>query len=207
MHSVDGQTCRQFDCLVVDSGSIFTQVFCKYAGGNTEVVTSNEPRNLSSMFCPTSWVLNRFIETTKGDWITCLCDDDMLLPSYIEAFDKHLRANSVEPQCAYTGQLRVATDASGAIIKVNKIFHARRRRGPWSVDCEVDYLQFTFNRAMWKALCEQYDGRPFPESLATAHHNDGIFMKRATRISKAIPVPGIHCINRRHPSAQYAGTR
>ena len=203
MHSIESQTFRDFDVLVVDSGSMVHEIRERYASDRVSVVASGEPEHLSKTACPTSWVLNRFVPTLRGTWITCLCDDDLLMQSYLESFDKVVD-NGPFPACAYTGQLRVVTDAGGGIRKVKKTVYANRKRGPWFVDCHIDYLQFAFNRWMWHELTAQH-GKPFPEELETADHPDGVFIKRATAIARAVPAPGVHCINRRHPGARFAG--
>jgi hypothetical protein len=73
------------------------------------------------------------------------------------------------------------------------------------MDCQIDYLQFVFNRAMWERLCEQHEGRPFPEEKEHSRHADGIFMERAVAVSRARPVEGVHCVNRRTPVSRFCG--
>lgn len=196
---------RQFDdILIVDSGSLLLWLVIESRYEGTTVMLSGETtEEMNSLHVP-CWVLNKFIPKTTGDWIACLCDDDLLLPTYLEAFSGAAQSTT-EPACLYTGQMHVRADSNGFITEDLGNRMADRERGQNDMDRQIDYLQFIFNRPMWNRLCELYEGKPFPEGKDTANHADGIFMERAVDISKAKPVPGIHCFNRRTPLSKFCG--
>lgn len=202
------QTLVPEEILIVDSGEIFdhpSNEVMRLIVDGVRMVHSNETESDRDKFHIPSWVTNRFVGETRGDWIAILCDDDLLLPTYFKAFSNCL-IDGPDPTCLYTGEFRVRADDHGHIHSLNGVFGGTNERGPGEMDCHVDYLQFIFNRPMWNALMDKHEGKPIPEEKSESSHADGIFMERAVQISKAKPVPGIHCFNRRTPSSSFCGS-
>lgn len=206
LKSAQAQTYPASEILVVDSGSLIEELG-RWRDERTRVVGTGETKEMQASKQMPSWALNEFIPQTTGEWIVSLCDDDLLLPTYLEAFALAAGGENLErrPASFYTGEFRVRADERGYIQSELGLFRAERERGPGEMDCQIDYLQFVFNRAMWERLCEQHEGRPFPEEKEHSRHADGIFMERAVAVSRARPVEGVHCVNRRTPVSRFCG--
>jgi hypothetical protein len=208
MQAIDtaqGQTWPAKEILVLDSGKLLKEIPYQRLEMTTRILFTGETPEIQASLHVPSWVLNQFIPMTQGDWITILCDDDLLLPTYLEAF--MLKApDASEPACLYSGEFRVRADALGCIIQEIGAMHATEERAVGQMDCQVDYLQFCFNRSMWNRLYQDHGGKPFPEEKTFERHADGIFMERAVQIARCQPVPGIHCFNRRTPLSRFCGS-
>ena len=203
LDSAQAQTYPNLEILIVDSGSLMGKLPADRCLPNTRMIaTSNEPDRRETIMG--SWVQNNYIGQTRGEWITCLCDDDLLLPTYISSFADHIPGER-KPTMLYSGQFRVRADRDGAIFKLCHVSLADRLRGPGEFKCQIDYLQCCVNRSMWNMLYAGYHGKPYPEEIEFKQCPDGIFMDRAGYINKALPVPGIHSFNRRTPLANYCG--
>lgn len=204
LDTAQAQTFPAGEILIMDSGALLNEIPHGRVDATTRIqATSETPEIRETKHIP-SWVLNQSIPQLAGEWIACLCDDDLLLPSYLESFNLKLPSTS-EPACLYTGEMRVRSDSNGCFTEDMGNFVADRERGPGDMDRQVDYLQFIFNRAMWQKLCELHNGCPIPEEKEASNHADGLFMERAVALSKAQPVPGLNCINRRTPLSAFCG--
>jgi glycosyltransferase involved in cell wall biosynthesis len=192
------------EILVMDSGALLKEIPHGHVDTITRIQHTAETPEIRATKLMPCWVLNQAIPHLAGEWIVCLCDDDLLLPSYLESFKLKL-PESKDPACLYTGEMRARADQNGCVTEDLGNFMADRERGPGEMDCQVDYLQFIFNRAMWQKLCELHGGKPFPEEKEAASHADGLFMERAVSVAKAQPVPGINCLNRRTPLSAFCG--
>jgi glycosyltransferase involved in cell wall biosynthesis len=202
--TAQAQTCPAGEILIMDSGALLKEIPYGHMDAITRIQHTAETPEIRDTKVMPCWVLNQSIPNLAGEWIVCLCDDDLLLPGYLESFKLKL-PESKEPACLYTGEMRTRADQNGCVTEDLGNFIADRERGPGDMDCQVDYLQFIFNRALWQKLCERHDGKPFPEERESYQHADGLFMERAVSVVKAQPVPGLNCINRRTPLSAFCG--
>lgn len=204
LDTAQAQNYPNLEILIVDSGSLVDKIPPGRIAPFTKIIASGESPDLHKTTAMPSWIQNKFIGQLNGEWITCLSDDDLLLPTYISAFADRVSEGDA-PAFLYTGQFRVRANQDGAIYEMLHIQPADKTRGPGEFDCKIDYLQCAVNRAMWNTLYQQYHNMPYPEELESSNHADGVFMERASLITPAIPVQGFHCFNRRTPSSRYCG--
>ncbi len=202
--SVNMQTVQADDILIVDSGALMAECHKYCVNSHTRMIATGETDEIKKSIHIPSWVLNKFTRLLFGEWIVTLCDDDLLLPFFLESLANYV-SPTIHPSCFYTGQFRTRCDEFGGNQQLLASIPADRIRGAGDMCHIIDYLQFVFNRPMWTELCNIHSGCPVPEGMEYSRYADGVFMERAVAISKAIPVPGFNCVNRRTPVSKFLG--
>lgn len=211
INSVISQTYKRWDITIVDSGSLMDKLEEEYgtlyprfgAVYPLTIQESKEPPGLKERgINPCAWVLNQWFP--KSEWSFVICDDDYLLPTYMEAFSRAIVANPGRHAFA-TGQIRGVSDDIGSLIRVTHAIYPGVELMPGMMDCKIDYLQFLHDQWLWEEVRKKH-GTCYPIEMELSKHPDGIFMERAVSICPALPVPGIHCVNRRTPLSQFCGS-
>lgn len=203
LESVLGQSYKDFDLTVVDSGALTPMLLEQYGDRISVLESQDELLPPNTGIGP--WLMNRFMPNLQGPWIVHLGDDDLYWQDYLETFANAIRLYP-DQKTFVTGQVRVVCDALGRLQGVKGEHPAVGTYTTGRLDCHVDGMQFCFHKSVWDKLCVEYDHKPWPEEIESVKHADGLFMERAVKIQPAMPVAGIHCVNRRSPSSKFAGT-
>lgn len=207
VRSVREQVFEDWELVVVDSGEMMDELL-PYAqmDGRITVAESHETKELREEVHIVSRLYNEMVPRSRGRFITYICDDDLLLPGYLEEFYKAAQGGG---DCFYSGLKRVRCDMWGDDKEIIGGMEANEVRGRQArggkLDCVVDALQFCHSRRAWERLVESHGAAVWPEEHATKGHADGVFMERFGDQFPVQPVAGVQAVNRRSPLSAFCG--
>ena len=93
--SIHGQTCRDFEAIIVDDGSTdgSAGIAKEFARDDSRFrIVSQENKGLSE-------ARNAGIDVAQGDWITFVDSDDMLAPNFLQALLDAARSTGADIVC------------------------------------------------------------------------------------------------------------
>jgi spore maturation protein CgeD len=204
--SLLAQTFQDWEAIVFDSGVLYDQGFHGRLPGMSDarlrLVRSWETEDLRRTKTIASWCFNECFRKglVQGDYVTYLCDDDLLYPSAFQAFFDYA---SEHPgvQAMYAGVDMTAVNDRGEVVYSSSI-PAERIRGRCCqggpLDCHVDYLQLCHKRDLFDLLG---DDEFWPESIELKRHADGVFMEKIGEQVPIYPVAAKIGQNRKVPSS------
>ncbi|MCC6311356.1 MAG: glycosyltransferase family 2 protein [Trueperaceae bacterium] len=192
LESVQRQTYRDFECVVVDSGVWIgktderSRAMAAIHADFLDTVTwfsTDEPDDLRGSKCPVSYATNLALRKglVRGEYVCHFYDDDEYEPEFIEKMagflDDHPDANAV-----WCTQDRLRILQSGESQLSGQIV-ADRELTPGSIDCRVDGGQIMYRRHLLDAMGDPW----MDEDAKSCHHSDGIFLERLATLAGPIP--------------------
>jgi spore maturation protein CgeD len=206
INSLLAQTFTDWEAIVFDSGVLYDQGLYSHLPGVSDsrlrLVRSWETEELRKTKTIASWCFNECFRKglVKGDYVTYLCDDDLLYPNAFQAFFDYARAHP-EAQAMYAGVDMTAVNDRGELVYSSSIpAEGIRGRccqgGP--LDCQVDYLQLCHKADLFQLFS---DDEYWPENLELKRHADGVFMEKIGSLVPIFPVPAKIGQNRKVPSS------
>lgn len=211
VRSVVGQTMKDWNAILVDSGVLIDKgFFSKINDNRIQILRSNEPKDLSKTSNPAAWVFNRLIDSGKisGELVMYLCDDDFF---YLTAFDSlwSFYNRNGKPDAMYGHEHYGSARDGKTTIKGFRIADVPRgmKAGGARLDCVVDYLQFCHTAKIIDNIRKSLPNEPIhSERFEDRSHADGIFMERVGIITPVVPVDAWVGVNRRVETSVNCGT-
>lgn len=195
--SVRGQSVPDWQLLVIDAGPLSASgAYARYSGdARVSVLRTGETQADRDTKCIQGWVINRAMLSgrVRGDILLCLCDDDVLDPTWLE---RVLEVAKRRPdQNAWVGQAeRWTMPARGKPRKLDTL----AARGVYGegrpLRCVVDGMQLAVRRAAW---------RPWPEEKDRAPHADGWWMDAVAAAHPVHAIPGTAGRHRHTPKSAF----
>jgi glycosyltransferase involved in cell wall biosynthesis len=108
VESARNQTLRDIEVVVVDDGSTEP---VRLTGSNVRIIRNEAPVGVSE-------ARNLGLEAARGDWVTFLDDDDILLPRMAETSLRAARETSLPSPIGVLGAMEVVDTVSGRVTEV-----------------------------------------------------------------------------------------
>jgi hypothetical protein len=209
VESVLGQTFRDWQGILVDSGVLYDQGFFRQFpwadDPRLQIVKSGETPEMRRHKAMAPWCFNECFRRglVAGELVMYLCDDDLLYANAFAAFVACFR-DRPDWMAVYASQdiSWVAGDSRTRIVG------ERRARAPAGrccngrgLDCQVDYLQLCHRVTALQAFS---DDEYWPEARETQDHADGIFLEKLGSYFPIMPLDIKVSQNRRTVWSTYA---
>jgi hypothetical protein len=188
--SLVAQTFPDWEAVVFDSGVLHDQGFFKRLRAMDDrrlhLVRSWETEELRRSRTIASWCFNECFRKNlvHGEYVTYLCDDDLLYPHAFQAYYDHVQSHP-GVLAMYASIDVVAENARGEKRRLRELLAKEVKGkccGGGPLDRQVDYLQLCHHRDVLKYFGdEEY----WPEDRAVMRHADGIFLER---IGSHVPI-------------------
>jgi glycosyltransferase involved in cell wall biosynthesis len=208
INSLLGQTFRDWEALVVDSGVLYDagyyDRFAWRADPRVKLIRSHETDETRRTRAMAPWCFNECFRRglVRGELVMYLCDDDVLYPRAFETFVAYCRQNP-GARAMYASQDVGVIYPNGwhAIVGERRATRPGGRCcGGRQMDSEVDYLQFCHRADILELFP---DDEYWPEAKATEEHADGLFMERVGARVPIHPIDVKVSQNRRTARSSY----
>jgi len=210
INSLLSQTFHDWEAVVFDSGVLFDRGFFATLPAMNDprlrLIRSWETEEIRQTRTVASWCFNECFRRRllNGQYITYLCDDDLLYPNAFEAFADFARAHP-DVRAMYAAIDMTGIDASGRRVLLRESCADEMKGsccGGGPLDCQVDYLQLCHQAALFDLLG---DDEFWPEDREVIRHADGIFLEKIGSVVPIYPVPAKIGENRKVPSSLNTG--
>jgi glycosyltransferase involved in cell wall biosynthesis len=210
LDSLLAQTFQDWDALVVDSGVLHDRgVFDQLPAmrdPRLRLIRSSETEELRRTKTIASWCFNECFrkKLVQGEYVTYLCDDDLIYANAFQAFYDHVQANP-SVQAMYASVDMTAVTSSGQKFRLREIVANEIKGsccGGGPLDCWVDYLQLCHKADLLKRFP---DDEYWPEDRAVMAHADGVFLEKIGSHVPIYPVKAKIGQNRKVPSSLNEG--
>jgi glycosyltransferase involved in cell wall biosynthesis len=181
--SLAGQTFPDWEAIVVDSGVLTDRGFFEQqpicADPRVRLVRSLETDELRKSKTIASWCFNECFRNSlvRGSYVTYLCDDDILYPGALAAFQRYISDHPGTMAMYGSIDMTVITAKGERLLLRESI--AREMKGRCCrggiLDGEVDYLQLCHHVDVLKTFASDVY---WPEARDVIRHADGIFMEQ-----------------------------
>jgi glycosyltransferase involved in cell wall biosynthesis len=191
--SLAAQTFKDWEAIVFDSGVLFDQGFFNDlkldADPRFRVIRSWETDEIRQTRTIASWCFNECFRKNlvRSEYVTYLCDDDLLSPGAFEAFHRYSRE--------HPGTMAMYGSVDMTLINAlgERVFlwenAAREIKGRCcqggALDGHVDYLQLCHHIDVLKVFP---DDEYWSEDRDVMRHADGIFLEQIGRHYPILPV-------------------
>lgn len=204
--SLAAQTFSDWEAIVFDSGVLADRGFFSELAISKDprfrLVRSWETEELRQSKTIASWCFNECFRRglVHGQYVTYLCDDDLLYPGALAAFHEHVLSHP-ETRAMYASiDMTVITPDGRRLLLRESIARGLKgkccRGGP--LDGEVDYLQLCHHIDVLKKFpSDEY----WPEDRAVIRHADGVFLEQIGRDYPIVPVAAKIGENRKVPES------
>ncbi len=204
--SLAAQTFGDWEAIVFDSGVLYDRAFSTACRSSTirrfRLVRSWETDELRRTKTIASWCSNECFRKNlvRGQYVTYLCDDDLLDPGAFAAFHDYIAAHP-EAMALYGAVDLTVVNERGERFLLREI-PAREIRGSvcdgGPLDRQVDYLQICHHVDVLKTFpSDEY----WPEDRDAIRHADGIFLEQVGRSFPIYPVAAKIGENRKVPES------
>jgi glycosyltransferase involved in cell wall biosynthesis len=198
------QTYPDWEAVILDSGVLYDRGFFSSLPALKDprfrLVRSWETEEIRKTKTIASWCFNECFrkKLLKGQYITYLCDDDLLYPNAFQAFHDYIREH---PKAS---AMYASVNMTGVNTKGEKLLFreslAKEVKGSCceggSLDCQVDYLQLCHKADLFGHFSE---GEFWPEDTEAMRHADGILLEKIGKLVPIYPVPAKIGENRKVP--------
>lgn len=192
--SLAAQTFADWEAIVVDSGVLYDAGFfdtlAEVADPRFRLVRSWETDELRRTKTIASWCSNECFRKNlvRGQYVTYLCDDDLLDPGAFAAFHRFIDAHP-DAMAMYGSVDMTVVNERGERFLLREIA-AEDIKGSICkgglLDQKVDYLQICHHVDVLKTFPgDEY----WPEDRDAIRHADGIFLEQIGRHFPIYPVP------------------
>lgn len=210
INSLVAQTFPDWEAVVLDSGVLHDRGF--YASlpamkdPRIRLVRSWETEEIRQTKTIASWCFNECFrkKLLKGQYVTYLCDDDLLYPNAFQAFHDYARTHP-EAKAMYASVDLTGVSAGGEKLVFRELLAEEVKGsccGGGPLDCHVDYLQLCHKADLFDSFPE---GDFWPEDRGVIQHADGIFLEKIGGLVPIYPVPVKIGENRKVPTSLNTG--
>lgn len=204
--SLAAQTFQDWEAIVFDSGALTDRGFFEqqplFADPRFRLVRSWETEELRKTRTIASWCFNECFRKNlvRGQYVTYLCDDDILYPGALAAFHRYI-LDHPGTMAMYGSIDMTVINARGQRLLLREST-AREMKGRCCrggpLDGEVDYLQLCHHVDVLKTFpSDEY----WPEAREVIRHADGIFLEQIGGRFPICPVDAKIGENRKVPQS------
>ena len=204
--SLAGQTCEDWEAVIFDSGVLIDQGFFEqqplFADPRVRLIRSWETEELRQTKTIASWCFNECFrkDLVRGAYVTYLCDDDILYPNALAAFQRYLVKHPGTMAMYGSIDMTVITAQGQRLLLRESVAKEIKGRccGGGPLDGEVDYLQLCHHVDVLKTFpSDEY----WPESRDVIRHADGIILEQIGSRFPIFPVAAKIGENRKVPQS------
>ncbi|MHB1423423.1 MAG: glycosyltransferase family 2 protein [Gemmataceae bacterium] len=208
--SLMAQTFLDWEAIVFDSGVLYDRGFYSTLPAMKDprlrLVRSWETEELRQTKTIASWCFNECFrkKMLNGQYITYLCDDDLLYPNAFQAFHDYARAHP-DAMAMYASVDLTCDSGTGEKLFFREILADEVRGsccGGGPLDCHIDYLQLCHKASLFDCFP---DGEFWPEDREVIRHADGIFLEKIGALVPIYPIPAKIGENRKVPTSLNTG--
>lgn len=208
--SLEAQTRRDFECILMDSGQWIGQhdegrasLFGEWSNRPwLEWRMTGEAPGLRDRACPVSVATNLAIRGgLRGRYVCHFYEDDEYDPRFIEAMAGYLDEHPDE-RAVWCSQARTRIGRDGSRA-VETYISAYDGLAAGAIDCRVDGGQVMYHRSVLDALGDPW----MNEDPGQCGHSDGIFLERVAQVTGPInAIGGVLMAHRFTPYSTYSPT-
>jgi glycosyltransferase involved in cell wall biosynthesis len=210
INSLVAQTFLDWEAVVLDSGVLHDRGFFASLPAMKDprirLLRSWETEEIRQSKTIASWCFNECFrkKLLNGQYITYLCDDDLLYPNAFQAFHDYARTHP-EAKAMYASIDMTGVSAGGEKLVFRELLAEEVKGsccGGGPLDCQVDYLQLCHKADLIDLFPE---GDFWPEDREVIQHADGIFLEKIGRLVPIYPIPVKIGENRKVPISLNTG--
>jgi glycosyltransferase involved in cell wall biosynthesis len=193
INSVEAQSFADWEAIVFDSGVLYDQGFFEHLpvmkDRRVRLVRSWETEELRKTRTIASWCFNECFRKglVRGEYVTYLCDDDLLYPGAYQTFYDQVQARP-GIMAMYASIDVTGVNAQGEKCLFGELIAEEMKGsscGGGPLDNRVDYLQLCHKTEL---LSRFPNDEYWPENREVIRHADGIFLEQIGSLSPIYPI-------------------